>query len=187
MPENQREEAHALLEQEPLLRARFNCLRDTRISGTRIRHHGDYHLHNVLHTGSDFVVVNFEGDHSRPMSERRIKRTPIKDVASMIRSFYYAAHAVLFNHVPGIIPHRDADPRLEKWATAWSQCVSALFLSGYLETAGSADFLPRTELELKALLDAYTLEKGLIEIAFELEHRPDWLRIPLRGVLEQLQ
>jgi len=153
----------------------------------RTRHHGDYHLGNVLYSGSDFVITNFDGDYTRPMSERRIKRSPIKDVAGMVRSLHYVSHAVLFNHVPGIITTPDVDWRLERWAKAWYQWVSALFLRGYFETAGSASFLPQTLAEIKALLDAYTLEKGLIEVEYELEHRPDWVRIPLHGILEQLQ
>ncbi|HEY2360651.1 MAG TPA: alpha-amylase, partial [Candidatus Angelobacter sp.] len=181
------EEARTVLEQQDTLRERFNALRDMRISGTRTRHHGDYHLGNVLYTGSDFIIKNFDGDYTRPMSERRIKRSPIKDVASMVRSLHYVSHAVLFNHVPGIVTTQDADWRLERWAKAWYQWVSALFLRGYFETAGAAHWLPQTQPEVKALLDAYTLEKGLMEIEYELANRPDWIRIPLHGVLEQLQ
>ena len=181
------EEARTLLEQQDRLQERFTALRDTRISGMRTRHHGDYHLANVLYTGSDFIITNFDGDYTRPMSERRIKRSPIKDVASMVRSLHYVSHAVLFNHVPGIVTTQDADWRLERWAKAWYQWVSALFLRGYFETAGAANCLPQTQAEIKALLDAYTLEKGLIEIEYELENRPDWVRIPLHGILEQLQ
>jgi maltose alpha-D-glucosyltransferase / alpha-amylase len=181
------EEARAVLEQQDTLRERFNVLRDTRISGMRTRHHGDYHLGNVLYTGSDFIIKNFDGDYTRPMSERRIKRSPIKDVASMVRSLHYVSHAVLFNHVPGIVTTQDADWRLERWAKAWYQWVSALFLRGYFETAGAAGCLPQTQPEIKALLDAYTLEKGLIEVEYELEHRADWVHIPLHGILEHLQ
>jgi len=181
------DEARAVLEQQGKLQERFNTLRDMRISGMRTRHHGDYHLGNVLYTGSDFIIKNFDGDYTRPMSERRIKRSPIKDVASMVRSLHYVSHAVLFNHVPGIVTTQDADWRLERWAKAWYQWVSALFLRGYFETAGAAGWLPQTQLEVKALLDAYTLEKGLMEIEYELANRPDWIRIPLHGILELLQ
>ena len=187
LPETAREEARAVLESENILRERFTALRDTRISGMRTRHHGDYHLANVLYAGSDYIITNFDGDQTRPMSERRIKRSPIKDVASMVRSFHYVSHAVLFNHVPGIVTNPDADSRLERWAKTWYQWVSALFLRGYFETAGPAHCLPRTQAETKALLDAYTLEKGLLEVEYELERRPDWVRIPLHGILEQLQ
>ena len=187
LPGAAQEEAQAVLEQQGTLQERFTALRDTRISGMRTRHHGDYHLGNVLYTGSDFIITNFDGDHTRPMSERRIKRSPIKDVASMVRSFHYVSHAVLFNHVPGIVTTAEVDWRLERWAKAWYQWVSALFLQGYIKTAGAAGCLPKTQAEIKALLDAYTLEKGLLEVEFELENRPDWVRIPLHGILEQLQ
>jgi maltose alpha-D-glucosyltransferase/alpha-amylase len=181
------DEARRVIEKQDTLQERFISLRDTRISGMRTRHHGDYHLGNVLYTGSDFIITNFDGDYTRPMSERRIKRSPIKDVACMVRSLHYVSHAVLFNHVPGIVTTQDADWRLERWAKAWYQWVSALFLRGYFDTAGAAGCLPKTQAEVKALLDAYTLEKGLIEVEYELEHRPDWVRIPLHGILEQLQ
>jgi maltose alpha-D-glucosyltransferase / alpha-amylase len=181
------DEAQRVLEKQDTLQQRFIALRDTRISGMRTRHHGDYQLTNVLYTGSDFIITNFDGDYTRPMSERRIKRSPIKDVASMVRSLHYVSHAVLFNHVPGIVTTQDVDWRLERWAKAWYQWVSALFLKGYFETAGAAGCLPKTQAEIKALLDAYTLEKGLIEVEYELEHRLDWVRIPLHGILEQLQ
>jgi maltose alpha-D-glucosyltransferase / alpha-amylase len=180
-------EARAVLERESVLRARMLVLRDTRISCTRIRHHGDYHLGNVLYTGRDFLVQNFEGDTSKPMSERRIKRSAFRDVACMIRSFHYVSHAVLFNHVPGIVSGRESHPQLERWAKAWYQWVSALFLRGYLRAAGKASFIPATHQEIAALLQAYTLEKALIEVDYELENRPDWIRIPLNGILDELQ
>jgi maltose alpha-D-glucosyltransferase / alpha-amylase len=180
------EEARAVLEQQETLGERFNALRDMRISGMRMRHHGDYHLANVLYGGSNFIIKNFDGEYTRPMSERRIKRSPIKDVASMVRSLHYVSHAVLFNHVPGIVTTQD-DWRLERWAKAWYQWVSALFLRGYFETARAAGCLPQTQPEIKVLLDAFTLEKGLMEVEYELQHRPDWVRIPLHGILEQLQ
>ena len=169
-----REEAMEILERRDTLRDRFGSLRDTRISGMRTRHHGDYHLGNVFYTGNDFIIGNFDGDYTRPMSERRIKRSPIKDVASMVRSFHYVSHAVLFNHVPGIVTTQDIDWRLERWAKAWYQWVSALFLRGYFEAAAAGNCLPKTQEEIKAVLDAYTLEKGLVEVEYELENRPDW-------------
>jgi maltose alpha-D-glucosyltransferase/alpha-amylase len=187
LPSSEQDEARAVLERQDTMLERFMALRDTRISGMRIRAHGDYHLGNLLYTGSDFIITNFGGDYSRPMSERRIKRSPMKDVASMVRSLHYISHAVLFNHVPGIISNPDAGWRLERWAKAWYQWVSALFLRGYFETAAPANCLPKTQGEIKALLDAFTLEKGLLEVEYELDHRPDWVRIPLHGILEQLQ
>jgi maltose alpha-D-glucosyltransferase / alpha-amylase len=187
LPEVVQPEARAVLERESLLRSNMLVLRDTRISCTRIRHQGDYHLGNILYTGRDFIVQNFEGDTSKPMSERRIKRSAFRDVACMIRSFHYVSHAVLFNHVPGIVSGRESHPQLERWAKAWYQWVSTLFLRGYLHAAGNASFIPATKQEIAALLQAYTLEKALIEVEYELENRPDWVRIPLNGILDELQ
>ncbi|HEY3928853.1 MAG TPA: maltose alpha-D-glucosyltransferase [Candidatus Koribacter sp.] len=180
------DDVEALLGRESELRARLQRLRDTRISGTRIRHHADLHLSNVLYTGSDFIISNFEGNPERPMGERRIKRSPLRDIASMMRSFHYVSHAVLFDQVPGIVLSRDAFPQLERWAAQWYLWVSAIFLKGYLQRADGGSFLPRSLEERAVLLEAYTLEKALIEIEFELEHRPDWVRIPVHGILEQL-
>jgi maltose alpha-D-glucosyltransferase / alpha-amylase len=181
-----REETRALLDRESELRRYLQPLRDERIFATRIRHHGDYHLGNMLFTGNDVIVTNFEGDPNRPMSERRIKRSPLRDVASMMRSFHYVAHAVLFGHVPGIIPRKDAQPELEHWAHVWYSWIAGIFLSGYLDCAKDSAFVPRSPQELRTLLTAYMIEKSALEINHELEHRPDWLRIAVRGLHEQL-
>jgi maltose alpha-D-glucosyltransferase/alpha-amylase len=187
LPGTAHDDAEELLNREPELRARLQRLRDTRISGTRIRHHADYHLSNILYTGSDVLITNFEGNPERPMGERRIKRSPLRDIASMMRSFHYVSHAVLFDQVPGIVLSRDAFPQLERWAVSWYSWVSAIFLKAYLERAGTADILPRSQEERAVLLEAYALEKALFEIEFELTHRPDWVRIPVHGILEQLR
>ena len=85
-----------------------------------------------LFAGSDWVITNFEGDPTRPLSERRIKRSALRDVATMLRSFHYVSHAALFGDVPGIVPSREAHPQLEKWAHVWYHWVSAIFLKEYL-------------------------------------------------------
>ena len=149
--------------------------------------HGDYQLSNVLYSGSDWVITNFEGDPYRPFSERRMKRSALRDVATMLRSFHYVSHAALFGDVPGIVPSREAQPQLEKWARTWYQWVSAIFLENYLKAAASAAFLPQSEEEIRILLGAYMMERALAEIEYELEHRPQWMRIPVHGILEQIQ
>ena len=179
-------EVSEVLSHESEIRAQLLTLRDKRMSGTRIRNHGDYHLSNVLFSGSDWVITNFEGDPGRPMSERRIKRSALRDVATMLRSFHYVSHAALFGDVPGIVPSREAHPQLEKWARVWYHWVSAIFLKEYLQCSGTASFLPQQTDEIKILLGAYMIERALIEIEYELEQRPAWIRIPLHGILEQL-
>ncbi|HYE25223.1 MAG TPA: maltose alpha-D-glucosyltransferase [Clostridia bacterium] len=182
-----RDEARALISREADIRATLQPLRDFRIGGSRIRHHGDFHLGHVLFTGNDAVITEFGGDPARPMSERRIKRTALRDIASMLRSFHYMSHAVLYGQVPGIDATRKDHPLLEKWAQAWYQWASAIFLSAYMQTNKGAEFLPQTMDEVRTLLSACLIEKAMVEISYELENRPDWVRIPVHGVLEQLQ
>jgi maltose alpha-D-glucosyltransferase/alpha-amylase len=177
-------DALLLLENEPDVRRQLAPLRDERINCTRIRHHGDFHLSHLLFTGSDVMILDFDGEVSRPMSERRIKRGAMRDVASMIRSFNYVSCAVLFGQVPGIVVANEARPRLERWARAWRTWVSAAFLREYLETAQAGEFVPSSQRERRILLRSYLIEKCLFEINFELEYRRDWLRIPLTGILE---
>jgi maltose alpha-D-glucosyltransferase / alpha-amylase len=175
-----------VLNREGEIRNQLLALRDKRMSGSRIRNHGDYHLSNVLFSGSDWIITNFEGDVNRSLSERRIKRSALRDVATIMRSFHYVAHAALFGDVPGIVPAREADPQLERWARTWYQWVSQVFLKEYLQIAGAAPFLPQQADELKILLGAYMLERALTEIEYELEQRPQWIRIPVHGILGQL-
>jgi maltose alpha-D-glucosyltransferase/alpha-amylase len=178
-------DAEALLARDADLQARIRRILDGRISGSRIRTHGDYHLGQVLHTGADFVIIDFEGEPSRPLSERRIKRSALRDVAGMLRSFHYAPYAVVFGQAPGTVIRSEDAPKLESAARFWHRWVSASFLRAYL-AEGGASHLPRTHEELHVLLDAHLLEKALYEIVYELNNRPDWLRIPLRGVLDLL-
>jgi len=169
------------------LRARLYPLRDTRLITSRIRQHGDYQLSNIFYTGNDFVIANFEGNPERPLSERRIKRSAFRDVSSMIRSFHYISHAVLYGQVPGIVPRSEENPRLERWANAWYIWVSAAFLAAYMEFGDGSVFVPQAQKERAILLESYTIEKALVEIEFELAHRPDWVSIPVNGILDLLR
>lgn len=152
-------------------------------SVVKTRCHGDYHLGQVLWVDGDFVLLDFEGEPTRSVAERRARQSPLKDVAGMLRSFDYAAHAGLFEATQG--RPEDLD-RLEPWARRWQQGTSEAFLREYLATAGSAPFLPREHAQLQALLDAFMLAKAFYELAYELNNRPDWVRIPLRGILTLL-
>ena len=181
------EEADVFLAREPELQQRIRRVLDGRITGLRIRTHGDYHLGQVLRTGNDFVIIDFEGEPSRPLSERRIKRSALRDVAGMLRSFSYAPHAVVHGQSQGSVIRPEDIGALESGARFWHRWVSAAFLRAYLEESGEAAHLPRTRAELRTLLDAYLLEKALYEIVYELNNRPEWVRIPLRGVLELLE
>src|SRR3954451_18877425 len=147
---------------------------------TKIRVHGDYHLGQVLRTGDDFVILDFEGEPARPLPQRRRKQTPLKDVVGMLRSFDYAAYAGLF----AVTQDRPADfERLIPWAQAWQVWTAAAFLRQYLATAAGAAFLPAEPGVVSRLLRAFSLEKALYELLYELNNRPDWVRIPLHGIL----
>jgi len=177
------ERAEQLLALEDDVAAKFGGLIEGRITGRRIRTHGDYHLGQVLYTGKDFVIIDFEGEPSRPLGERRLKRSALRDVAGMLRSFHYAAFSPLMQgEVPGA-RSRDAT-QSELGARLWYDWVGAEYLRAYLKTAEGAQFLPDSRRELKVLLDVHLLEKAIYELGYELNNRPEWIEIPLRGVLE---
>jgi maltose alpha-D-glucosyltransferase/alpha-amylase len=146
----------------------------------KIRCHGDYHLGQVLWADGDFTILDFEGEPARTIEERRAKQSPLKDVAGMLRSFHYAAYAGLFAFTQG----RPGDfDRLVPWAELWHRWAAAAFLRAYRWTAAPAPFLPAEPGPFAALLGASMLAKALYELVYELNNRPDWVRIPLRGIL----
>jgi maltose alpha-D-glucosyltransferase/alpha-amylase len=171
-----RTDVERLLAAEPVLRNRAGSLATRGIVTMKTRHHGDFHLGQVLNTGVDFTIIDFEGEPSRPLAERRRKRSPLRDVAGMLRSFHYAAHSALRTH-PG------SHLNLDSWAEVWSQLITRAFLDAWTEVTAGAPFIPRDPSQTSQLLDAFLLEKALYEIDYELNNRPDWLPIPLRGLL----
>jgi maltose alpha-D-glucosyltransferase/alpha-amylase len=178
--------AATLLAKENELHQRVRAVLTGKIDAQRIRTHGDYHLGQVLYTGNDFVIIDFEGEPARPLSERRIKRTALRDVAGMLRSFHYAPYAVVYGAAPGSAVRGEDVERLEAGAQSWYRAVSDAFLQAYLAEARKGHFLPSRAEHVEVLLEAYLLEKALYEIVYELNHRPDWVRIPLRGVSDLL-
>jgi maltose alpha-D-glucosyltransferase / alpha-amylase len=180
LPEDAREDAKRVLELEPRIASILKSFLSRRLTTTRIRVHGDYHLGQVLYTGHDFVIIDFEGEPTRSLYERRLKRLALRDVAGMLRSFDYASQAALRSDQ--IEPA--ALPGLRPWGRFWVQCVSAAFLRSYLATAGTESFVPQAPDDLDLQLNTMLLEKALYELRYELNMRPDWVRIPLRGILE---
>ncbi len=158
----------------------FQEIYSRRIEATKIRIHGDYHLGQVLFNGRDFFIIDFEGEPMLSISERRLKKTPFKDVAGMIRSFHYAAYGQLLLN-PSY--KKEDMPQLEQWARQWFHYVSNYFLSAYLDRAQGQHFIPPDEEGMRLILRSYLLEKAIYEIGYEMNNRPDWLRIPLKGVL----
>jgi maltose alpha-D-glucosyltransferase/alpha-amylase len=185
--ETSREHAAAVVSAASTLRSRFDDLPSVVDGGYRIRVHGDYHLGQVLRAEEDFVILDFEGEPDRSIAERREKQSPVKDVAGMIRSFSYAAYAALFAftvHAP------DDYATLAPWADAWQRAVTEAFVDGY--RAGTAadprlgEFVPAAR-SWTDMLRAFALDKALYELGYELNHRPDWVRIPLIGIRKLME
>lgn len=180
LPPASRLRASRVLDGAPRLTAQLDALRAMEPGSTRIRCHGDYHLGQVLRTGDDFVILDFEGEPAKTLEQRRRKEPPIKDVVGMLRSFDYAAWAGLFAFTAD--RPDDFEP-LSPRAKFWADCVSAAFLREYRAAARGAAFLPADPSALATLLRAFTLDKALYEVLYELNNRPDWVRIPLEGIL----
>jgi maltose alpha-D-glucosyltransferase / alpha-amylase len=186
MPQPGLDIAREVLALEGAVLGRLHAVIESKIGGSRIRCHGDYHLGQVLFTGKDFVITDFEGEPIRPLTERRLKRSPLRDVAGMLRSFHYAAYAALMGQEERSRVRPTDRTAMEWWAQSWYAAVSAAFLNGYLETMAATDVLPAAEDELAKLLDVLLLEKAVYELGYELGNRPAWAAIPLRGLLQLL-
>jgi maltose alpha-D-glucosyltransferase/alpha-amylase len=173
-----------VLARESEVAHRLRVMSSMRIRAERIRCHGDYHLGQVLWTGKDFVIIDFEGEPNRSLSQRRLKRPALVDVAGMIRSFHYASRtaAIRLSRDLNTSLHTD----LEAWLALWYRWVSGTFLDAYLEVARPGGFLPSDPDQLAGLLDFFLLEKAVYELGYEANSRPDWVDIPARGVLDIL-
>jgi maltose alpha-D-glucosyltransferase/alpha-amylase len=179
--------AAAILDRETDLLEKLHRLPPAEKMGMRLRIHGDYHLGQVLYTGSDFVIIDFEGEPARPLAERRVKRSPLQDAAGMLRSFHYAAFAHLLGGGAALPPAAvEGSERFSRWAERWYSWVVARFLSSYLEAAQSGSFLPPSRDEVAAVLQVHLLEKAVYELGYELNNRPAWAGIPLAGILQLL-
>jgi maltose alpha-D-glucosyltransferase/alpha-amylase len=187
LPDDQREVAMRILELEKDIIERYNLVRKRKIKAARIRCHGDYHLGQVLYTGNDFVITDFEGEPARPLSERRLKHSPLRDVAGILRSFQYAAHSALIKQASLLPQPEDNIPLLQHWARYWYIWVSVEFLNAYLDVMARTGLLPDNPDDLKILMDAFLLDKAVYEIGYELNNRPDWVKVPLQGILQLLE
>jgi maltose alpha-D-glucosyltransferase/alpha-amylase len=180
LPDEVVEDAAEVLSKRRRILEQYNGLRLDKLRTLRTRIHGDYHLGQVLKVKTDFVMLDFEGEPARPLSYRRAKQCPLKDVAGMLRSFSYAVHVSLINYTAR---HNEDVTRLEPWALLWERSVATEFLRAYRETAQDADFLPTDGADFRKLLDIFLLDKALYEVLYEMNSRPAWLRIPLMGIL----
>jgi len=177
-------EAQHLLALEPAILKKLRQIYERPIHACRTRIHGDYHLGQILYTGKDFLITNFAGERPLANSERRLNRSPLTDVAAMIRSFHYAAHAALLQFLERGEPAEHQLLNLQRWSQFWARWVSATFYGAYMQAARGAPFLPGEAATLKMLLEVLLLRKALYELGYELKHRPGWATIPIQGILE---
>ncbi len=178
VPPDQAEAVERLLAARDELAARVTTATPRDVEAVRTRYHGDYHLGQVLITENDFVIIDFEGEPARPLPERRAKHSPLRDVAGMLRSFNYARAAALREVTAERPTDRD---RLAPWLADWEAVAVAAFLAGYREgVAGSAAWAGE---DAGPLMELFVMEKALYELRYELDHRVDWLPIPVAGLL----
>ncbi|MGA7984512.1 MAG: phosphotransferase, partial [Burkholderiales bacterium] len=173
-----RDEMQTLLERRQRLLARIDACPAPGRGAAKIRYHGDYHLGQVLLDKNDFVIIDFEGEPARPLAERRIKHSPLRDVAGMLRSFNYAQWTALRHAAQA---HGD-DARLESLARAWEAEVRRTFLAAYYEAARGGGLHEWFD-DVRGLLELFELEKALYELRYEINNRPGWVRTPLLGIL----
>jgi maltose alpha-D-glucosyltransferase/alpha-amylase len=183
LPEGAQPLAGEVLALAGVTEGRYRAILGERLDALRIRVHGDYHLGQVLYTGDDFAILDFEGEPARPLSERKLKRSPLRDVAGMLRSFDYATHGAL----EALRQRGEREGALEAWRNAWQVRVSAAFLRSYLDVVADTGILPRDPERLAVLLDAYLLDKAMYELTYELNNRPTWVTIPLQGILDLIR
>jgi maltose alpha-D-glucosyltransferase/alpha-amylase len=179
LPDDARDLAQAVLDQQQSIDDKLRRITRAKESIARIRCHGDYHLGQVLFTGDDFVIIDFEGEPGRPLSDRRYRRSPLRDVAGMLRSFAYAAESALRSERV-----RPADrARLAPWAEAFRAWVCVSFVRSYLAGIAGEAYCPKSPESARRLLEFYELEKVLYEVSYELNNRPTWVAVPLAGLV----
>ena len=179
LPDHIRGEAEEVLQMREEVLDRLRMIFARKIDTQKIRTHGDYHLGQVLFTGKDFYIIDFEGEPARSFSERRLKRSALRDVAGMIRSFHYAAYNALFQEEG--LRREDVD-YLEAWAEQWYHYASGFFMHAYLGKTMGTGVVPAKEEDFEILMQTFLLEKAIYELGYELNNRPDWVLIPIRGI-----
>ena len=172
-----------LSERRPALEALLARFRDITDAGYMIRVHGDYHLGQVMMAERGWMIIDFEGEPLRPLEARRLKQSPLRDVAGMLRSFNYAVCSALFEQSK---PDSKEWHELQPWADTWERLARDRFLRAYFRKSHEGRFLPSDREALNTMLHVFELDKALYEVNYELSHRPGWVRIPLRGIAQVL-
>jgi maltose alpha-D-glucosyltransferase/alpha-amylase len=179
VPATDRARATAVLAQRDQIIARIEARAKIVPRGMKIRIHGDYHLGQVLVTRNDFVIIDFEGEPGHSLEQRRAKHSPLRDIAGMMRSFAYVQQSALRS-----VGQNNAEAeRLAPLARAWELEVSAAFLSAYDTAARDAALYESLQVG-QGMLGLFEIEKALYELRYELGNRPNWIGIPLQGILD---
>lgn len=173
-----------LVDLEPAINQKIEQLLSLEDPGAKTRIHGDYHLGQVLWTQRGWKILDFEGEPARPLEERREKQSPTKDVAGMLRSFGYAALSVLFERAE---PGTEGWRRLQPWGEMWERLARERFLGAYLGKSHEGRFLPADRDGFFSLVHFFEIDKALYEVGYERAHRPEWVRIPLRGIARLIE
>ena len=175
--------AQRVIELEPVILQHYRKLVGQYFAAGRIRIHGDCHLGQVLWTGQDFLFFDFEGDLTIPISERRIKRSPLRDAARMLRSFHHATYAGFHQQAErGVISHENL-PKFEPWVRLWNRAVSRAYLQAYCEMLHPSGILPSEEDKLQMMLVAYLLNQVVDELGDELQLHSENVRAPLQAII----
>jgi maltose alpha-D-glucosyltransferase/alpha-amylase len=180
LPERTRLQVGPLLARRERLKDRVKAASPSVAGLVKTRFHGDLHLGQVLVAQDDFIIVDFEGEPGRSLEERRAKASVLRDAAGMVRSFSYAAHAAALRRSPGA----GADEPVLQALAAWERDATHHFIEGYRKAAAGLACVPADTGSFRALLDLFLVEKALYELRYEIANRPDWVEIPLRGLLE---
>ena len=175
--------AQRVADLEPAIIQRYRRLIESDITARRIRIHGDLHLGQVLWTGRDFVLLDFEGDTRQLLGERRLKRSPLRDVARMLRSFHHAAYAGLHQQMELGAISPESLPNFEPWVRHWNQAVSRAYVQAYCQGMRLSEVLPADESQLRVLLLAYLLHQVVAELGDELRRHSDGVRAPLQAIV----
>lgn len=179
LEESAREEVQGIVDNEKKVLQLFERIKTGKIDSLKTRIHGDYHLGQVLFTGKDFIIIDFEGEPARTLSERHLKFCPLRDVAGMLRSFHYA----IFNQYFKFLEWQGDDGSfMRNWVDPWYDIVSGVFLHAYLIATENTGIIPKAEDELHTLLNIYVLEKAIYELGYEVNNRPEWIEIPAKGI-----
>lgn len=184
LDEDQQKAVQQILGRKSAILDQYSKVTQRKIAASKIRIHGDFHLGQVLYTGKDYIIIDFEGEPSRPPSERRIKYSSFRDVAGMIRSFHYAGYTALFRHAT--VRPEDKE-YLQRWVEPWYNYVSGIYLTAYLNTVKDAHFIPEHTDDIQILLNAFLLDKAVYELSYEMNNRPDWVIIPANGIKKVLE